>query len=56
MPLAGRNCIPSISVALLSVCALVQSAAAYELQYRLNNTNFSAAELQCIFTRELSAA
>ena len=56
MPLAGRNCIPSISVALLSICALVQPTAAYDLQYRQNNTNFSAADLQRIFNSGLPAA
>ena len=56
MPLAGRNCIPSISVALLSVCVLVQPAAAYDLQYRQNNTNFSAADLQRVYNSGLPAA
>jgi len=55
MPLTGRSCIPSIAVALLTANAIMQPAAAYDLQYRQNNSNFSAAELQRIFNSGLPA-
>lgn len=55
MPLAGRNGIPSTSMALLSMSTLVQPAAAYDLPYRQNYTNFSAADLQRIFNSRLPA-
>ena len=55
MPLPGRNCFPAITWALLSAGAIVHPAGAYDLQYRQNNTNFSAAELQRIFNSGLPA-
>lgn len=56
MLLRARTSIPVITAALLATSAIVQPAAAYDLQFRQNNTNFSAADLQRIFNSGLPAA
>jgi hypothetical protein len=56
MLLPGRNYFPLITLAMLTAGAIGQPVAAYDLQYRQNNTNFSAADLQRIFNSGLPAA
>jgi hypothetical protein len=45
-----------ITLVMLTASAIGQPVAAYDLQYRQNNTNFSAADLQRIFNSGLPAA
>ena len=53
MMLPFRALLSSLAAASLAVAGLPLSASAYDLQYRQNNTNFSAADLQRIFNNGL---
>jgi len=56
MMLSFRGQLPLRLAAALAAACLPLSASAYDLQYRQNNTSFSAAELQRIFNRGLPQA
>jgi hypothetical protein len=56
MTLSFRGLLPSLAAAAMAAAGLPLSASAYDLQYRQNNTSFSAIDLQRIFNQGLPQA